>query len=278
MNYNELVSKYESYNFSNINYIDLFDLLHIQDNINFDYNSIKKYITTKYYSLALKYHPDKFNNNINSNIMIDTDEILSGAFLSFINEIYNYLLYLLKEDIDNFNISKLINNISNNNDCFLLKKNVINNHFKLYDEQINKFNNDIIKEEKLSTQNIIKLIDEENENRIAELSKIEKLFTDKEMSDYKDNFNDKFNNKFIDKNDNNNDDIIKEIQPYNYDESYIISKNMIKSISTLEEAYAPVKLFKYPVNKCKISYENIIEERYQQDKLFKNPKLNNKFI
>jgi hypothetical protein len=77
----EINKKYESCTFVDIDFIDLFGLnKNNLDNSNIDFNIIKKKIVTKYYNLALKYHPDKYANNTETiinlkNCFINIDEI-----------------------------------------------------------------------------------------------------------------------------------------------------------------------------------------------------------
>jgi len=263
MNYADINTKYEKYDFSNINYIDLFELTKISQ---IDHIFIKKYITTKYYSLALKYHPDKYKNNLSniSNIIVDSEDIKTGIFLSYINDIYKYLLFILINEYDN--MVCMINDtyIINNHDCLYLKMNIKDNvYIKPSDQQLKDFQNNLIniKDEKINDYTLNKLIDDEKINR--NLFKIEQIFTTKDITDNK--FINKFNTKF-EINSIINDEIIQEIQPYNYDIT-IISK----SISLLEEAYAPIKINKY--NNIIYTYNDIINAREEQDIIFKNPKI-----
>jgi len=76
-------STYETASFIDIDFIELFNIQETSD--------IKKAITSKYYSLALKYHPDKYRKKtediVINNTLINIDEIKNGLFLSFINDI-----------------------------------------------------------------------------------------------------------------------------------------------------------------------------------------------
>jgi hypothetical protein len=100
--------KYESNSFVDIDFIKLFGLCpkpqRTQRTLE-DINLIKKKMTAKYYNLALKYHPDKFVSSTESilniiNCFVSIDEIKSGEFLSFINDIYemfNQMIIIKKE-------------------------------------------------------------------------------------------------------------------------------------------------------------------------------------
>jgi len=109
----EINKKYESCTFVDIDFINLYRLSN-SDKSNIDLNLIKKKIVTKYYNLALKYHPDKYINNEESiinvkNCFINIDEIKSGEFIAFINDIHELLINLIVEEPES-----LINIINGN--------------------------------------------------------------------------------------------------------------------------------------------------------------------
>jgi len=269
MNFSDISNKYETYTFINISLFDLFEFNKIEK---YEMVYLKKYITTKYFSLALKYHPDKYNPSENYNKSINKDDISSGVFLSYINDINKFLLKLLNENFDMLiNIINGKDNIEYYDDYHNLKFNYDNNNYK-YDKassnEINNFDNILssltIKEEKISESKINELIEEITIKRND--LKNEKIFSTEEMNDNK--FNNIFNKKFEDF--TIEDSTNEEIMPFNYDTSLIIT---LHSTSTLEEAYAPIKRYNICKNNKQYSYSEIINEREEQDKIFKNPKI-----
>jgi hypothetical protein len=109
----DINKKYESSTFIDIDFIDLFNLYNQSYD---DLNILKKKITAKYYNLALKYHPDKYIN-INEEIInikncyITIDELKSGSFISFINDIYEMLINMIIQDTES--LINLINGYIN---------------------------------------------------------------------------------------------------------------------------------------------------------------------
>ena len=63
----DINKKYDSTSFVDIDFIELFNIKSI------DTSNIKKIITTKYYGLALKYHPDKYANTKEESIEINNE-------------------------------------------------------------------------------------------------------------------------------------------------------------------------------------------------------------
>ena len=66
----EINKKYDSCTFVDLDFIDLFSLSSPNTKTIDDLNNIKKKITSKYYNLAHKYHPDKHITNTESIIQI----------------------------------------------------------------------------------------------------------------------------------------------------------------------------------------------------------------
>jgi hypothetical protein len=271
----EINKKYENTSFVDIDFIKLFGLREKSDNL-------KKIITTKYYNLALKYHPDKHTNSteiiINIiNCFVNIEEIKAGQFLSFINDIYNMLLNIIKDDqqilfnLINGETEELLNKFDLNSDFNNLKRrynrNIDKEYYKPNEEQMNEFNNEIknqsIIEIKLDSYKMESLINSEQEKRNN--LKIEKIFTEEEQQSEK--FKEIFNNKF----DNNIeiDEIITTIQPFNFNDSNLTLIGTNNNISEINEAFEPIRVNKKI--KENLSYDKLIEERDLQDKFFKIP-------
>jgi len=300
----EINKKYESNTFVDIDFIDLFGLHSSQiksiDNI----DQIKKKLTTKYYSLALKYHPDKvkFNDNIVNikNCFINIDDLKSGQFLSFINDIYDMLKQMIDEDTET-----LINLINGNHDDILNKFDINLDHFQLkngYSRNsilsqslqpsetiINDFKKQLdkikISEIKIDEDQIRKLIDNELEKR-DEIN-IDNMFTDdqKKSTDFKTIFNETFDNeKNVLLNEDDVESSCYDVQPVNYNSNLIVSdidaysyinSKLSNTTYDIQEAFAPLKISTKLKNKNKLSYGQYIEERDNQDKLFKIPNKSN---
>jgi hypothetical protein len=193
----EINKKYESYSFVDIDFIDLYGLNKLEKT-SIDLNLIKKKIVTKYYNLALKYHPDKYMNNQESvinikNCFINIEEIKSGLFLSFVNDIYELLLNLIIKEpeslinIINGNTEDILNKYDLSADHNNLKRrfesNVQYEYIKPSDDQINEFKEELKKslivESKLTNEDLQVLTAEQKEKR--EKIKIENIFTDEQM-------------------------------------------------------------------------------------------------
>lgn len=276
----EINKKYESTSFVDIDFLNLFGIRENSENL-------KKKITTKYYNLALKYHPDKHTNNNESiinvaNCFINIEEIKSGSFLSFINDIYEMLLNILKEDPEtllnliNGETDELLNKFDFNSDFNNLKrrfdKNVNKEYYRPNVEQINEFNNEMkkqsITEIKLDSSQMESLINLEQEKRNN--LKIEKVFTEEEQQNT--NFKEIFNNKFED--DKEVDETITTIQAFNYDDSSLTLIGLNSNISDINEAFGPIRV-NNKIKKEILSYDRLLEERDNQDKLFKIPNKKN---
>ena len=243
----EINKKYETTTFIDIDIIELFNLK----------SYTKKTITSKYYNLALKYHPDKYNNDntetllqINETI-IEINDIKKGLFLSFITDIYKLL-------IDNINdlfqlIDGNFNSINNNGDHSKLKQSSKKN---IEIENNNKFQNEKISEIKLNNNEIQKLIENEKEKRYK--LKIEKIFTDtEEKSDkFKNIFNDKFEISIPET------ETCHEIMAYNElnNDNRLISTKTTNSISDIDEAFQPMKINRKLIRE-QITYEEIVNKR-----------------
>ena len=270
----EINKKYENTSFVDIDFIKLFSLKEKS-------NNLKKIITTKYYNLALKYHPDKHMNSNESviniiNCFINIEEIKSGQFLSFINDIHNMLLDILKDDpqilynlIDG-ETEELLNQFDFNTDFNNLKrrfnKNIDKEYYTPNEEQINEFNcqinNEKITEIKLDPNEMKSLINLEQDKRNN--LKIDNIFTEEEKQS--ENFKEIFNNKFYDI---EIDESNTSIQPFNFNDNNLTLTGINNNISEIKEAFEPIKVKKKIGNI--LSYEQILEERNTQDKLFKIP-------
>jgi len=302
----EINKKYESKTFVDIDFIELFGLHSNQNKTIDNIDQIKKKLTTKYYSLALKYHPDKvkFSDNIVNikNCFINIDDLKSGEFLSFINDIYEMLKQMIEEDTEtlinliNGDHDDILNKYDINMDHNQLKNNyirntIINDNLVVSDVSIDNFKKQLdkikISEIKIDEEQIKHLIDNELEKR--DEIKIDNLFTkeQKESTDFKNIFNETFDNE---KNVLLNEDIIEsscyDVQPVNFNnnlsitevDAYTTSK-ISNTIYDIKEAFAPLKISTRLKSQNKLSYDQYLMERDSQDKLFKTPnKLNNDII
>lgn len=295
--------KYEYNSFVDIDFIQLFGLNDI--NAQNDINVIKKKLTTKYYNLSLKYHPDKHLNNENTivpviNVPININEIKDGSFVSFINDIYNMLQYIIKNEpetiinIINGNASELLN-FDLISDHYSLKKNYTLPHTQEYtkpsENQVENFrsklkSNQIIETKLLDTE-LNNLIETKNDER-SKLT-IEKQFTDEQTSDK--HFNKVFNNTFDDQknstifNDEQDNDQTLEMCLRGYGKSCevkefndsmdlsLVAGELSKTISNIDEAFSPIMVN----NKLKVSkktpeemYAEMLEQRCVQDDIFKD--------
>lgn len=288
----EINKKYESNSFIDIDFIDLFNISKNTNNL----EQLKKKITTKYYNLALKYHPDKYVDSSETivnvkNCFIKIDEIKSGLFLSFINDIYEMFNNMIKEDpetlinIINGNITDLFSGIDLNSDFNNLKRrlDVNNKEFNvLSSDDRKKIENEMnklkISEIKINEDQTKELVNVEREKR--EKLKIENIFTETEQKDpkFKEIFNDVFDMK---KEDIPNDNIptTTDIMPFNFDSNSNLSSNVsiVKNItsscvaSDFNEAFKPIRVNRNIVTQ-KLSYDEYISQREDQNKLFKNAK------
>jgi hypothetical protein len=253
----EINKKYETTTFIDIDIIELFNLK----------SHTKKTITTKYYNLALKYHPDKYNNNNNEQLIqinktiINSEEIKTGLFLSFITDIYKLLI----DNIDDLFqlIDGNFNSINNNGDHSKLKQSSKKN-IEIHNEK-NEFKNEKISEIKLNNGEIENLINNEKEKRHK--LKIEKIFSDTEEKC--DGFKNIFNDKFISLTPDT--ETTNEIIAYNElnTNNKLISTRLTTSISDINEAFQPIKINRKQIRE-KITYEEIINKRDIEAKNFKN--------
>jgi hypothetical protein len=294
----EINKKYESNSFVDIDFIELFGLISKSLNTIDKLNQIKKKITAKYYNLTLKYHPDKYINiseNFISiiNCCVIIDEIKSGEFLSFINDIYIMLNNIIINDPDsliniiNGNMNNILNQIDNS-DYYNLKRrfdsNINKENIKATDDQMEEFKNELNKtkiiDSKINENELNTMIINEQDKR--DNLQIETIVSLSEKSDTQFNtiFNEIFDNS---KNIILNDLETIEITPFNFNTIYdlsignqhgfINSTNIYTSMTDISEAYIPIKIN----NNLKtnlISYNEIIEQRIIQDKIFKNAKQN----
>jgi hypothetical protein len=297
----EINNKYESCTFIDLDFIELFGLNKKSNNstntyTNHNLDQVKKKIITRYYSLALKYHQDKFNTSSVDNVIhikncfINVDEIKSGLFMSYINDIYEMLLNVIT--IEPFSIIDILNgttnNLSNknelaNNTFFDLKRRVDrrNTYIKPSDEQIKEFNDEIKKtilsENKITDKELEQLIDIEQDKR--QQLKIDPIFTEDERS--KPEFSTVFNNEF-DKSFEEPSIETFNIQPYNFNSNFDSGQGTIDticslnprsseiSISDLKEAFLPLRISKN-ISK-NVTYDEMLANRETQSNLFKNAK------
>ena len=240
----EINKKYETNSFIDIDFIELFNLQTLREII--DINIIKKTITSKYHNLILKYHPDKYIDNI--------EDIKSGCFLSFINDIYDMLMYLLNNNLDilidliNGEIkNKSFNDLKNNQEEIYIKEDNTINDYKIFTETELIELKKNFKDEKID--NINKLIEDKKKTIV-----IEKIFTDEQNK--KSEFNNLFNSKFIEKNKNKESTNILLYSPNNLN-------TMKNYYCNLDEAFIiqNINLNNYKNN---ITYDEYIKERFKK--------------
>ena len=266
----EINNKYESTTFVDIDFINLFEIKSI------NINNIKKTITNKYYSLALKYHPDKFINSNEStieinNISIIVDEIKSGQFLSFITDIYKILINMIIEDKDT-----LINMIEGNNileinyggDHTSLKQHFNNKSIINPNLNPNSTNNlkEVIIEKKINDKELEELINVENIKR--DQLKIDNIFLEEDIKS--DEFKTVFNNKFETTITNSNTNTNTEILPYNELNTSLklISNKLSTSISDIKEAFEPIQINR-KIKSELITYEELLNKREEENNNFR---------
>lgn len=305
----EINEKYKSMSFVDIDFIVLFGLTkHSKSVANLE--KIKKKITTKYYSLALKYHPDKHIDSVDltlevKNCLVLMDEIKNGSFISFINDIHQMLIMMIDEDpttlinIMNGNTENLFSNFDTNVDYDGLKRKYNNTINKEYfipsSEELHFFTTELkkmsVSEFKINeddTKTLIKLEKEKRDKLI-----IDKIFTEKEQTEP--DFSDKFNSVFDkEKNKNSELELIKEnlnsnsnfnlnsnqdfIQPFNYNSSLfnpsiglgVSTSSINTSISDVSEAYGPLNIGKIEERNT-LSFDELMAKRRMDDDLFKIP-------
>ena len=265
-------SKYEDQSFIDIDIIDLFGLKNlITDNM--DVKMLMKKLTTKYHNLSLKYHPDKFVNNDKEIInikqcMIIVEEIKNGMFLSFINDIYNILKDIIKNDpSDLINIAN--GNISHPTDDFYdLKKKIERKPAETKaDRPIH--NIEKITEQKITDRDIGRLMQEEitKRNKLNIVNVFDQPDFDARTTQ---KFKEKFNNKFEETketcdeqpaNEMNLDDMAINTQIGIYIGNLEGCFGRSSNVTDLEEAFKPIKVPK----KCKQS-KTFDEYRKEREK------------
>lgn len=286
----EINKKYESTTFIDIDFVELFNLTNIKEFVNMQI--VHKKITTKYYNLALKYHPDKYKDNVTdikvTNCLINVDDIKTGLFISFINDIYELLINMISKDQ-----LSLISILKGETEEILNKQNIFSDYKNLKrkqdyepykkpsEEQVNNFEKELnkkIQETKLDEGELINKIKLEQNKR--EQIKINNVFK-------KDVTNDVFNNTFVDtKNEVLKDDVIdttKTVDIEAFDNSkLIISKDdkdnigsvynthrLSNTISEISEAFEPLRVSGFQSKK--LSYDEYLEKRRLESEMFKNP-------
>jgi hypothetical protein len=251
----EINKKYETNSFIDIDFIELFNLQTLKEII--DINIIKRKLTSIYHNLILKYHPDKYINNVDEVNNINIDDIKSGCFLSFICDIYDMLIYILKNNLDdlidliNGEIkNKSFNDLKNNQEEIYIKEDKSIDDYKIFtDLELIELKKDF-KDEKID--NINKLIEDKKRTIV-----IEKIFTDEQKKES--GFNNIFNSKFIDKNISNKNKESTDILLYSPN-----NLNTMKNYyCNLDEAFKiqNINLNNYKNN---ITYDEYIKERFKK--------------
>lgn len=310
----EINKKYESCTFVDIDFVDLYGLNNGNGaDVVQDLNIIKKKIVTKYYNLALKYHPDKYINNSESVIgvkgcFIGVDEIKNGQFLAFINDIHELLLNLITEEpesllnIINGKTEDILNKYDLNADHNILKRRYNNdvnteyqrataNQIKQFEDELQK---SLIVDTKLDAETLQNKRDEEVEKRNE--FKVEEVFTQEELNELnqvdeygKSKFNSVFNSAFENHKDNvinnvaideaNNNtfeqmfDTTMNIQPFNFN----AGQNTL-AYGSLANTISDLSEAFVPIKISKtptqtLTLEQMMAQRKEQDNLFINAKL-----
>jgi len=295
----EINKKYESNSFIDMDFIELFGLLSQTTKTLADIDKIKKKLTAKYYNLALKYHPDKFSSSVKNiinikNCFVSTDEIKSGEFLSFINDIYEMFNNMFIEDPENIiNIingktDDLLNKFDINGDFYNLKRRFDTNlnskdYLKATDEQMRNFEEELdrakIADLKINEDQLKSLILEEQDKR--ENLKIERLFTQEEQIETE--FNKKFNDVFdttktsyLNSSNETLDEKSNNILAFNFNNNYDLSVGvnsigLSTSITDINEAFGPIRVSNNLAQQH-LSYDELLIQRRTQEDLFKIPK------
>lgn len=311
----EINKKYESCTFVDIDFIDLYGLSNgstQNTDVDVDLTIIKKKIVTKYYGLALKYHPDKYLNNnediINlKNCFIKVDEIKNGQFLAFINDIHELLLNLIEQEPES-----LVNIIKGNTEQVLNKYDLSADHSTLKrryqnemqnaevrpatEEQIRQFEEEmkrnLIIDTKMDKDEMKNKADEEITKRSE--FKVEEVFTEEQLAQLKEidengvsKFNDVFNSAFENHKDGvmsglNNDQEgsydqmfsgSNDIQPFNFGNG-----QTMLAYGSLSSTISDLSEAFGPIKISKqsqsqqLTFEQMMAQREEQDKLFKNAK------
>ena len=289
----EINKKYESTTFVDIDFIDLFDLTSIKEFVNM--SVVHKKITTKYYNLALKYHPDKHKDNVSDikvkNCLINVEDIKNVLFISFINDIYELLINMITKDQASL-VSLLkgeTEDILNKHNIFsdynnLKRKQGYDSYKKATEEQVKTFEKELnkkIQETKLDEEELINRIKSEQDKR--EQLKIDNMFKGTESVT-----TDVFNNAFVDtKNEVLKDDVndtniqTQEIEAFD-NNKLILSKDdkdnigsvynthkLSNTISEISEAFEPLRVGNFQSKK--LSYDEYLEKRRLESEMFKNP-------
>lgn len=309
----EINKKYESCTFVDIDFIDLYGLSNSSTqnaDTDIDLTIIKKKIVTKYYGLALKYHPDKYVNNnddiINlKNCFIKVDEIKNGQLLAFINDIHQLLINLIIEEPES-----LVNIIKGNTDQVLNKYDLSADHISLKrryqndmintevrpatEEQLRQFEEEmkrnIIIDTKMDKDEMLSKADEEITKRSE--FKVEEVFTEEQLSQLKEideNGLPKFNNVFNSAFENHKDSVISvsnndedgsydkmfsntnDIQPYNFGNGQTMLAHGSLS-NSISELSEAFGPIKISKQSHQLTFEQMMLQRDEQDKLFKNAK------
>lgn len=304
----EINKKYEDTSFVDINFIQLFGLCGKHSKSIDDFDKIKKKITKKFYTLALKFHPDKYINSVEiivdvKGCAISVEEIISGAFFSFINDIYNMLINMIIEDpatllnIINDDELNIIKKIDEYSDHVGLKRRFDNNsinkeYLKPSEENLKKFESELqkmsITEIKIDDNQIKNLTDLKKEQRNQLV--IEKRFSDIDQTDpiaFNDMFNSVFNmeknkklfndqiqeqNNFNNQNNSNNQNYsIDHIKAFNFDDNYdstiglgTVSIGINSNIYDINDAFEPIRIDSQHQLKI-MTFEEMMADREKQD-------------
>lgn len=265
----EINNKYEGSNLLDLDFCKLFKLNLLEDFELSNKSILKNKITASYYKLAIKYHPDKFNNisgdysKIND-IYIKNDLIKNGLLLSFIADINKMLLSLTEErheiliNLINKKEIKIGNDIK---DFIELKKQSRTLKEENTEENILNFRNELeklsIKESKISNEEIIYLINifkedcgkVQIENLNIKPENFNAKFIEKKLKEYK-----------FEKN--------KDIMPYNFKHNYVVKKNNL-IITDINEAFKLLDVDPDEFLEKKMTLDSYKKERTDEEKKFK---------
>jgi hypothetical protein len=309
----EINKKYESCTFVDIDFIDLYGLQNQQLDldVDVDLNIVKKKIVTKYYGLALKYHPDKYASNeeeiINiKNCFVKTEEIKNGQFLAFVNDIQQLLLNLITEEPESLiNIIRgktedVLNKYDLSADHDTLKRRFQNQNVNVgpaTEQQVRQF------EEEMKRSLIVdtKMNKDEMETKATEEVnkrdefKVEEVFTEEQLNKLKEydqvnmeEFNSVFNSAFETHKDgiigvsnvsNGNSDSFEQmfsttndIQPFNFN-----SSQTMLAYGSLSNTISDLSEAFGPIKISRqptqqMTFDQMMAQRKEQDEIFKNAK------
>jgi hypothetical protein len=285
----EISRKYETENFTNIDFIKLFKLHKAKSH---EINYLKNYIKRIYLKLILNYHSDKYPQYATQSVAANSseyvynpdidysvrmDHILSGKMVSYIsdiNEMLNevlikepeILISLIKGDIDKVLFeSSYIKDFSNLKNAY--GSSVDKEYKKASEEQLREFEskNSKVIDTSLSLEELEQLINTSNEER--EKVKVENLFNEEDMKDP--NFMDKFNLTFNNMTSKSDKQETFELMPCNYNQYSLNSyENFFgdNGFNQLEEVFQIPNRGNSDRQIKQMTYEEILRERAEFDK------------